>query len=204
MSSNICALEFKLFFVLIFSILGCNNATHPNDIKPVKVQQVTHKDEDSIITTLANNQYKLVVETKFSTDTVDAIDYKEDPYSSPIILEQKIFFYNGEKLIRLNEHPIKYVTKQTTSKKSLQTLQTPIYQICLTKTDGDSYYLVYGSDYCNGSNCPEFLGIYSMLGKTIYEGLSTEQQKPSLKEVLAKHSIDINNRVQCSQINLFK
>lgn len=145
------------------------------------------------IKTLENHDFKLDIETQSSNDTLDIIDYKNDFCSSPIVLNQELSFFEKDKLIRHYKLPIKIVKKTTITKNSLNTLQTPIYELNLAKTSTNDYYIINGSDCCNGSACPEFTGIYTMQGKVIYEGLSTEKQKILLRDILKKYKIDINN-----------
>lgn len=201
--------QLRLSIILIFIMLGCKNELlgikeKTKLISKHKSIQLSSIKKETFIRTLNNNEFKLNIETQISNDTLDVVDYKEDIYSSPIILTQKLFFYREDKLLNNYRLPIKYVEKKTINKFTINALQTPLYKVCLIKTNDNDYYIVYGSDYCNGSECPEFTGIYTMEGKTIYEGLSTKKEKPSLKDVLLKCKIKLNNPSQCIKIDDFQ
>ncbi|MGB8190381.1 MAG: hypothetical protein WCF67_00620 [Chitinophagaceae bacterium] len=204
MLNKIFALCRNFYVVLIICSAGCENNMLSKSSQSDRIQPLTPVYEDTITAALVNKQYKLLIVTSFSNDTVDIVDYREDPYSSPIILDQHILFYENDRLISRDKVAIKSVIKQTTGKKKLEALQTPVYQICLNNVAQESYYLVYGSDYCQGTGCPEFIGIYSMHGKTIYQGLSTDKDHSRLEKVLSEYQIQINNHNQCSQVDIFK
>ncbi|MDJ1466934.1 hypothetical protein [Xanthocytophaga flava] len=187
--------------VVLFILLGCKNeSTKGTSVvfkQTTKTNLVNSISEETVIKTLENNVYSLRLETRFSTDTLDIVDYKEDIYSSPIILHQKLYFLNHDKVIKDYKLPFRYIEKRTIHKNKLNALQTPIYEICLYKTKTADYYLVSGSDYCNGSECPEFTGIYAMSGQMIYEGFSTIENKTSLQEILLKYNIKLDTLAHC-------
>lgn len=194
-------LQINLGIVLILCFGSCKNEPHQNSsVETTKTNIIPAITESVITKTLSNAKFTLNVATHFSNDTLDVIDYKEDPYSGPVILKQQIYFYENNKLIKEYLPTINSVKKRTISKTEVEALQTPLYKICLVKTDIDDFYVVHGSDYCNGATCPEFTGIFTMNGKVIYEGISTVKDKKSLKEILSKYKINLNNQLSC--INL--
>lgn len=200
--------NFRLIACITLSLIfiGCKNELSKNkDIqtvnKKVTLEKLEQKVKTTFITTIKNEEYKLDIETKVSNDTLNIIDYKEDVNSSPIILNQKLSFFNANKLIIDHKPNIIFINKKTIKNQTLNVFQTPLYKVCLDKTK--KFYIVFGSDYCNGSDCPEFIGIYSMFGKIIYEGVSNTIKKPSLKDVLKKHNIELNNPSQSIRIDEF-
>lgn len=66
-------------------------------------------------------------------------------------------------------------------------------------------FIVKGAfyDYCNGTDCPEFIGIYSMKGKVIYEGYTNEKNKVSLKNILTEYGIQPNKSMDCIKVDDF-
>jgi hypothetical protein len=201
MVNQMYKIQLKIFIVLISVFMGCRNGLLKNDTKVnsiTKAKTFKKKSVQAVIKTLKNNEFKLNIETLFSNDTLNIIDYKNDFCSSPIILTQKLSFYEKDKLLNHYELPIKKIKKKTITKINLNTLQTPIYKVCLVRSNNNNdYYIVDGSDCCNGSNCPEFTGIYTMQGKIIYEGVSTIKGKVSLKDILLKFKIELNKPLQC-------
>ncbi|SHH88208.1 hypothetical protein [Flavobacterium defluvii] len=167
-------------------------------------KEKAQKSKDKIISSLNNKDFSLNIETYFSKDTLNVVDYKEDIYSSPIIIFQKLSFYNKNKLIKTHQLPLKNVNKKTITDKVISATGTPIYKACLSKKSNQDFYIVNGSDYCNGSDCPEFIGIYLMNGDIIYEGFSNEKKKHILKNIIVKNSIDLNKLTNCIDIDIFK
>ncbi len=203
---NIYILKIKVILLILFFV-SCKNCIineKSNNISKLKQKISSNLFENENIKVLKHKEYSLNIKTQFSKDTLDILDYKEDKYSSPIILNQYFTFFNNDKLIKKHKVPLNYVLKKTIKGIDLNALQTPIYEVCLTKTESNKYfYIVFGSDYCNGSDCIEFTGIYSLDGDIIYEGLSNSKKK-LFKDTLLKHKININNRLQCIQIDDFK
>jgi hypothetical protein len=148
-----------------------------------------------------NDTFSLLVNTKFSKDTINSVDYKEDKYCSPIILEQNAIFYKNDIVIKEVKIPIDLIRKKTIKNVYLDVLRTPIYELCIVKSKSNIYYLILGSDYCNGINCMEFIGIYNFSGEVIYEGVP-DYNKELLKEILLKYEININNKSQVVEIEL--
>lgn len=195
-------LQVKLYIVLLLFLLACKNDSSQNNSMPNEKSKELPVITETVITqTLRNNEFKLNIDTHFSNDTLNVIDYREDPNSSPIILEQKIYFFKNNKLITEFFPAIRSIKKKTITNKEIAALQTPLYKICLVKTTVDSFYIMHGSDYCNGSDCPEFTGIYSVDGRIIYEGISTIKGKILLKDILLKYKIELNKPSECINID---
>lgn len=202
MKNKLYQSQVKLYVVFTFFLLGCKNESSKSSlVSSQESKELPTATENVIIKTLRNNEFTLNIETHFSNDTLDVIDYKEDPNSSPIILEQKAYFLKDNKLITKFSPAINFTKKKTITRKEINALQTPIYRICLVKTMVDNFYLMYGSDYCNGSDCPEFTGIYTMDGKVVYEGISTIKGKIPLKDILLKYKIELNKPSECIDID---
>lgn len=189
---------FKTSLFVMLLVVSCKQSK--NFVQNTPKEQVTQKLKDTIIRNLHNKEYSLKMETHFINDTLDVVDYREDKYSSPIITFQKLSFYNKSKLIKDYELPLKSVGKKIITGKILEVIETPIYKMCLSK----NFYIVQGSDYCNGSDCPEFIGIYSMNGDIIYEGFSSKERTSLLKNIVIKNNIDLNKLTNCINIDVFK
>lgn len=193
----------KTSVVLLLMSIACNqDKTISKSVSHNK--EKVQKSKDKITSSLSNKDFSLNVETQFSKDTLNVVDYKEDRYSSPIIIFQKLSFYKKNKLIKNHQLPLKNVNKKTITGKVISATETPIYKVCLSKKSNQDFYIVHGSDYCNGSDCPEFIGIYSMNGDVIYEGFSNETKKVLLKDVVFKNNIDLNKLSDCVNIDIFK
>jgi len=182
---------------VIFVLMGCKKDSSKEIIKDTSISKKTKtiplriSPEEVIVRRLEYNKFALSIKTQFSNDTLDIIDYKNDFCSSPIILTQELSFFEKNKLIKHYKLPIQVLKKKTITKNNLKTLKTPIYEIFLTK--GNSYYyIVNGADCCNGVDCAEFTGIYTMLGEVIYEGTSMTKEKVSLADILHKYKINLN------------
>jgi hypothetical protein len=194
---------FRFLIIFLFSIfIGCKNNSKLID----KKNKLDEKDSiffktSNAVKIIDNDVFSLKIKTKFSKDTLNNLDYKEDKYSSPIILEQYILFFKNDNLIKESKTSIESITRKTIKNTYFNILRTPIYEVGLVKSKDKLYYIILGSDYCNGSNCLEFIGIYSSLGNVIYEGVPNYKKK-ELKQILLEHKIDINNRIQTIEIEL--
>jgi len=188
-------------FLILFSI-GCKKGESSHrEIMNLPNEKL--QTDDKIISKITNDIFTLKIETFFTKDTLNVVDYKEDKYSSPIITNQELLFFKDDKLIKHLKLSIRNIKKKTITDRVIGALQTPIYKACLSHSKED-YYVIYGSDYCNGSECPEFIGIYSMAGNVIYEGFSNEKKKISLKDILTKNEIDLNKLTDCIKIEVFE
>ena len=193
----------------MFFTLGCKKESlnNKNSIVQIKQSNSLKKElefDNKDTRTLVNKDFTLRVESDFSKDTLDVVDYKEDKFSSPIITAQKLSFFKKDKLLKSYELPIKILKKKTINKSIIAALQTPIYKLCVSKSLNEDFYIIYGSDFCNGSKCPEFIGIYSMSGDIIYEGVSTEENRISLKDIVEQHKIELNKSTNCIKIDNLK
>lgn len=157
------------------------------------------------LTVLSHRDDKLTMSTAYIKDTLDEIDFREDVYSTPIILHQELHFYHRDKLLGSRQVPILYAMRKTLLRKNLRAAQTPIYRLCvLSSATGAVFFGVNGSDNCNGVACPEFNGIYSVKGNAIFEGITTVKQQRSLADAIAKYKIDIEHPLQCATLNLWR
>lgn len=181
--------------ILIF-IVACKRFNAPNSTTSNYIN--SEKIIDTVYTILQNNDYSLKIETQVLNDTLDVVDYREDEYSNPIIIFQDISFYFHEKLIRKYNLPLEFKTVNTISNKILNIPETPIYEICTN----NEYFIIQGADNCNGSRCPEFIGIYNLKGEIIFEGFSKIKSNPSLNEITKKYKIDTNNKSKCLNIEI--
>ena len=189
-------LKTSLFVLLLAISCKQGKANSQN----VSGNQSIQKFNDTVVSTIHNKDYYLKIETHLFNDTLDVVDYKEDKYSSPIITYQSLSFYSNKKLVKNYKLPIKNINKKTVTGKVLEIAETPIYKMCIS----NNFYIIQGSDYCNGSDCPEFIGIYDVSGTVTCEWFSNKKDKTSLKNILFKNKIDINNLTNCVNIEVFK
>jgi len=181
-------------FFLIVNFLSLNCKTN-NKIPP-------SESINQLSVFIENNIYKLELDTKYIMDTLNVIDWEEDNYSSPIIVKQELKFYKNTILIRSYFMPIKSVHKETIRNNRVAVSEIPITEICINVAQSD-FYVVGGSDFCNGVFCPEYTGIYSMNGDVIFEGINTEMKesdKIRLKRILEENKININKNKICKSL----
>jgi hypothetical protein len=183
-------------FVLLLAI-SCKQGIANS--QNVSENQNIQKFNDTVISIIHNKDYYLKIETHLFNDTLDVVDYKEDKYSSPIITHQILSFYNNKKLIKNYKLPLENINKKTVTGRVLGIAETPIYKMCTS----NNFYIIQGSDYCNGSDCPEFIGIYEMNGTVVCEWFSNKKDKTSLKGILFKNRIDLNKLTDCVNIEVF-
>lgn len=190
--------------ILIIFTIGCKkvatiDAVSFNDSN-VKLQL-----EDTVTYKIVNADFSLEISSYILKDTLDVDDYKEDKFSSPIILSQELSFFENEKLVKMYKLPIKRLEVKTITKKTINIMHTPIYKICITKNSKNDFYVISGAeyDYCNGVDCLEFIGIYSMRGNKIYEGYSNENKQEIFAEILKNNNIELNKSKNCIEADDF-
>ncbi len=188
-----------LLFLLFISCKLNSELTYKENKLEEKDTIFYNTSEDVKI--IDNDVYTLKVKTKYNKDTLNVVDYQEDKYSSPIILEQSLLFFKNDTVIKESKIPIETIRKKTIKNRHLNALRTPIYELGLIKSEDNLYYIIMGADYCNGSNCLEFMGIYSALGVVIYESTSNKNMK-KFEQIIIKHKLDINNRIQTKEIEI--
>lgn len=166
-------------------------------VSPLQVVHKSYKIENHICTCSdtvfvgEKESFSLILMSQYSKDTLNVIDYKEDSYSSPIVLRQFVLFTSDGKILKKYQLPIKTKKRKTIQNVSANMLQTPIYKIGVIGSNIGFLYMVMGSDYCNGIDCPEFLGIYDTKGNEIFEGVTNHNNK-KLRRILNLYKININ------------
>ena len=188
--------------LLVFTCITCNKGiiTLTDNTRGTNKKQPYYSESDSIFIN-KTGKYALIVKSEYSKDTLDILDYQEDPYSTPIILKQVLVFTANDTILKEYKLPIANTKKRTVNGIFLNVLQTPIYEIGIVKSKKSIYYAIWGSDYCNGPDCLEFIGIYNYKGDTIFEGI-TNINKERFKKILCKHKIDINKRLDTKEIDI--
>ena len=188
--------------LLVFTCITCNKGiiTLTDNTIGTNKKQPYYSESDSIFIN-RTGKYALIVKSEYSKDTLDILDYQEDPYSTPIILKQVLVFTANDTILKEYKLPIANTKKRTVNGIFLNVLQTPIYEIGIVKSKKSIYYAIWGSDYCNGADCLEFIGIYNYKGDTIFEGI-TNSNKEKFKKILCKHKIDINKKLDTKEIDI--
>ena len=188
--------------LLVFTCITCNKGiiTLTDNTRGTNKKQPYYSESDSIFIN-KTGKYALIVKSEYSKDTLDILDYHEDPYSTPIILKQVLVFTANDTILKEYKLPIANTKKRTVNGIFLNVLQTPIYEIGIVNSKKSIYYAIWGSDYCNGPDCLEFIGIYNYKGDIIFEGI-TNSNKERFKKILCKYKIDINKRLDTKEIDI--
>ncbi|MGN6439443.1 MAG: hypothetical protein ACTHMM_23120 [Agriterribacter sp.] len=185
-----------LFSILILIISGCINTVANLEAKSEIVKQQNCKS-----IAIQNGIFKLELKSEIRQDTLGG-QWEDDLYGTPVIKEQKLTFYKDGIELKQHSFPMALVTKVTRSTKKIEVVALPVFDVCLiTGESGEKFYYVYGADFCNGTGCPEFTGLYDMDGNVVFEGLSTDkiQVKKGI-ETKKKYELDLNRRDTCQTI----
>lgn len=188
----------KISLVLMIFSIGCNkSATNLVDTSNSLPMQYT------IVKCIDNNSFSLKLVTYLVRDTLAVDDYKNEPYSSPIIIDQGLSFYGEGKLLKKCSLQLGRIKIKTITDSVITILHTPIYNICTVKGKDQDYYVIEGAEYdiCMGTDCLEFIGIYSMSGNIVYEGHPGEDKV--LQKLLAENQIEINKSTNCVKVDEF-
>ena len=146
---------------------------------------------DSITKCICHEQYTIYFKTYLIKDSVRT---QELLWQNPTIIEQKIYIYNKEKLIKTFSISNKQIHIITKDNIEMEIAQIPIIDVCLL--EGNKTYLyLYGALNCNGIECPEYLSIYDLSGNKIVEYVSTEHNNryKLFNEFVTRNKLDIEN-----------
>lgn len=159
-------------------------------------------DNQSILLTLANGEYTVVLKSVIEKNNYDII-WKEYGFSYPYILSQELFFYHNGKLLK--RHIIPIPKRQfVINDRKVHFLKTPIFDIELLQGADNLYVHLYGANYCCGISCPEFNGLYLLDGTIISECISVMDQPLNGKNI-DEIEVDINNPIKRETIyTIFK
>lgn len=204
--------------MLFFWVFSCQNQTLTSESESLRAKKTVDTTKNmlskydgqqkiSINKQISIGDYKLKIYTVFWNDTLDVIDWAEDQYSRPIIQTQELHFYRGKKKIKSYQFPIKKVHKKTINNELVDGTTIPIHEICLLQGKSDIFYFVYGADFCNGIECPEFIGIYNKSGNAIFENITTNTKIAKIygkwSDISKKYGLNYNQKHQCVQVHDF-
>jgi hypothetical protein len=151
---------------------------------------------------VSNGIYKLELKSTLIIDTLNE-EWKDDKFWTPLLERQSLHFYkNG---IEINRHlfPIEHIIRTNKHDQKLCLVAIPIFDICILKGPSADVFYVYGAEFCNGVECPEFLGLYSMSGDELYENISTQKRSVNLvklEDIIKEYRLHINEPDTCQTI----
>lgn len=126
-------------------------------------------------------------------------------YSAPYVQKQTLSFRENDITIREVTLSVPTTDQQTASHGSVKLQTIPIFEIGTIEGDSGLFFYAYGANYCAGTQCPEFYGIYSTSGEVLSETISFPEQilsGESLNVVCHKHGLDLNKPIE--SISIFK
>lgn len=204
---RIIRLDLIISFLILVCICmffpDCNYANSSNiSLKDDKNKLDTEMHFENV-KTIVNNNYKIELITSLINDTLSG-KWEDDIYGSPLVEKQQLKFYVNGNELKSHFFPIGHIKKTTTNKHIVNVVRIPILEICLLKSNNEYLYYISGADFCNGVGCPEFTGLYTMQGSTLYEGISTigplSKKYCSLETIINKYNLDINNPDTCQSL----
>ena len=190
---------YKLIISYIFFLLSfkkCSNVVNqePNSNGDEIIQR-------EILIALETGIFKLELKSVLIEDTLSG-EWRAEQFGTPIVKSQRLLFYKNGKEFKSHSFPIGQVSKSTKKERRIEVAAFPILDICLINADkGNQLYYVYGANFCNGVDCPEFTGLYDMNGNILYEGISTN--KPAINKlaaILRKYKLNLNKTYACKTI----
>lgn len=173
----------KIFIVIIFNwfLISCSNKI--NDKKPIsKVEN----QQDSIIT-INNGNYFGELRTSLSYDTLSEQFSYTDIYRTPIVIDQKIIFYDSLKnVIRQFKPNFDLIKVESVRNKKLKMVSIYIWEICIVNSSKGDLYSIYGSGFCNGVLCPEYKAYFNKKGELLDFGYSDIYAKREKMNAISK------------------
>lgn len=151
-----------------------------------------HSKNKNVLLSLTHGEYTVILQT-----TIDKNDYniKWDEYgfSYPYILSQELAFYYKGKYIKKHVIPIPKRQFEVNG-KTMKYQEIPIFDIELLQGSNGVLVHLFGSNYCCGTNCPEFNGLYMFDGTILSECISVVNQ-PLNGKSLNEIEVDFNNPI---------
>lgn len=195
-------LIFKWLVVcFVTSVLGCKDSDISQKLTAKTSTDRNYRFEN--MRSIINGQYKLEMITSFINDTLSG-EWEDEIYGTPLVEKQRLVFFESGIIGKIYFLPLERIWKTAKRSPTVSIARTPILEICLIKSQRQDFYCIYGADFCNGVECPEFYGIYSMDGLAIYEGITTigplSEELFSLDSILNTYQIDLNKTDTCQSI----
>ena len=164
--------------VLLFLCLSCGD---------------NHVTDKNVSLTLTQGEYTVTLRTTIDKNDPN-IKWEEYGFSYPYILSQELlFYYKGDCLKR---HVIPRPKRQFAIKgRTIRYQEIPIFDIELLQGSNGVLVHLYGADYCCGTNCPEFNGLYMFDGTILSECISVLNQPLNGKN-LNLIEVDLNNPIK--------
>lgn len=142
---------------------------------------------------IRNGKFELEVVSKYSTDTIHPDDGFLPLFNTPIVLDQKLVFRKGKKLLKVCRIPNSYSFMRNTKGKKIKVYEFSIYDVFVLKGSKSTYFWVYGAAKCiAGSQCFEYNGLYDMYGNDLTE-------HPQIDSM----GVDINSPIAKKEVNFF-
>ncbi|HMS29860.1 MAG TPA: hypothetical protein PKD32_08415 [Saprospiraceae bacterium] len=173
----------KILGVIILNwfLVSCSNKVQ--DQKPIS--RVEYK-QDSIIR-INNGSYFGELYSSLSYDTLSEEFRYTDIYSTPIVTDQKIIFYDSLKNIIQQYNPnFDLIEVETVSNKKLKMKSIYIWEICVVNSNKGDLYSIYGSSFCNGVLCPEYKAYINAKGELLDFGYSDIYAKKEKKKAITE------------------
>jgi hypothetical protein len=182
--------------ILLIALNGCHNVRMPETKSDDQVRQYEK------VITLSTGVFKLKLKSILLKDTL--IEEWEDDqlrFGTPLVHEQRLFFYKNEREIKSHLLPINRIKITTRKQQNTEVAALPVFDICIKHAGTDKLYYVYGAGFCNGTGCSEFTGLYNLDGDIIYEGVSTNESSARELEIVSKkYNLDFNKSDSCQTI----
>lgn len=177
----------KLLSVLVILCLSCGR---------------NHVSNNDVLLSLTQGEYTMTVQTKMEKNCHD-IKWVEYGFSYPYILSQELIFYHKGRCIK--KHIIPIPKRQfVINGRTVNYQEIPIFDIELLHSSCGVLVHLYGADYCCGTNCPEFNGLYMFDGTILSECISVMNQPLNGKN-LDEIEVDLDNPIKReSMYSLFK
>lgn len=140
---------------------------------------------------IRNGKFELEVVSKYSTDTIHPDDGFLPLFNTPIVLDQKLVFRKGKKILKVCRIPNSYSFMRNTNGKKIKVYEFSIYDVLILKGNKSTYFCVYGAAECiAGSQCFEYNGLYDMYGNDLTEHPQIDSMGVDLNSPIAKKEVN--------------
>ena len=150
-------------------------------------------DNQNVLLSLTHEEHTVTLKTVIDKGSYDIL-WEEYGFSYPYILSQELTFYDKGKCMKKHVLPVpKRQFKMNRGTVNYQ--EIPIFDMELLQGSNGVIVHLYGADFCCGTACPEFNGLYLLDGTILSECISTMDQPLEGKKV-NEITVDLNNPIK--------
>jgi hypothetical protein len=170
--------------------MNCMSSSNKQlSIRDSLLENYKNTKQFSYIEKIKNGEYVMEIETYCINDTLSLQDAVDSLTTRPIIVKQKLIFKKRDSILNSRVIPLRSICRNNYHGNKVKALEVIIFQLFVINGKKGSIFGIYGSGLCNGSNCPEYNGFYTMEGLTLYQGYLDKYNQKLVNKIFKIYDI---------------